>query len=81
MNNVPNNAVSSRTAVFPGRYGSLDEVVDFVTGAAQAAGLDTDGVNAVQLAVDEACSNIIGHAYGGGGGVKSSAPATSPTIR
>ncbi len=67
MDNVPNNAVSSRTAVFPGRYKSLNEVVDFVTGAAQAAGLDADGVNAVQLAVDEACSNIIDHAYGGEG--------------
>ena len=67
MDDVPNNAVPSRTAMFPGRYGSLNEVVDFVTGAANAVGLDADGVNAVQLAVDEACSNIIDHAYGGEG--------------
>jgi anti-sigma regulatory factor (Ser/Thr protein kinase) len=56
---------SSRTAVFPGQYDRLGEIVDFVTAAAEAAGFETRDVQAVQLAVDEACSNIIEHAYGG----------------
>ena len=56
-----------QAAVFPGRYDSLTGIVDFMTDAAQKAGLDARGVQAVQLAVDEACSNIIEHAYGGEG--------------
>jgi serine/threonine-protein kinase RsbW len=58
---------SERTVVFPGRYDSLAGIVDLVTAAAEKAGLDMRGVHAVQLAVDEACSNIIEHAYGGEG--------------
>lgn len=55
----------SQTAVFPGHYDSLGEIVDFVTAAAEQAGFETRDVQAVQLAVDEACCNIIEHAYGG----------------
>jgi serine/threonine-protein kinase RsbW len=55
----------SHTAVFPGRYDSLIGILEFVTAAAEQAGLDTRAVQEVQLAVDEACSNIIEHAYGG----------------
>jgi serine/threonine-protein kinase RsbW len=58
---------SEQTVVFPGRYDSLTRIVDLVTEAAKKACLDTRGVHAVQLAVDEACSNIIEHAYGGEG--------------
>jgi serine/threonine-protein kinase RsbW len=58
---------SEQTVVFPGTYDSLTGIVDFVTAAAKKAGLDMRGVHAVQLAVDEACSNIIQHAYGGEG--------------
>lgn len=54
-----------QSATFPGRFESLAEIGDFVTRAAEAAGFDARGVYAVQLAVDEACSNIIQHAYGG----------------
>jgi len=55
----------TRTAIFPGQYDSLGDIVDFVTAAAEEAGFDAREVQAVQLAVDEACSNIIEHAYGG----------------
>jgi serine/threonine-protein kinase RsbW len=55
----------SQTAVFPGRYDSLNRILEFVAAAAEQAGLDRRAVQAVQLAVDEACSNIIEHAYGG----------------
>ena len=52
---------------FPGKYSSLAEIGKFVVGEAETAGLDEQGVYAVQLAVDEACTNIIEHAYGGEG--------------
>ena len=55
------------TKSFPGRYTSLPEISDFVARAAQDAGLDSKGVYAVRLAVDEACTNIIEHGYGGEG--------------
>jgi anti-sigma regulatory factor (Ser/Thr protein kinase) len=53
------------TKVFPGRYTSLVEISDFVAKSAQEAGLDSKAVYAVRLAVDEACTNIIEHGYGG----------------
>lgn len=53
------------TVTFPGRYESLANISEFVVQAAQDAGLDPNAVYAVELAVDEACSNIIDHAYGG----------------
>jgi serine/threonine-protein kinase RsbW len=56
---------SVRKGQFPGRFDSLAKIAEFVTHAAEAVGLDARAVYAVQLAVDEACSNIIEHAYGG----------------
>ena len=58
---------TSQTLTFPGRFESLAAISEFVTNAARSAGLDACAVDAVQLAVDEACSNIIEHAYGGEG--------------
>jgi serine/threonine-protein kinase RsbW len=57
----------SQTATFPGRFDSLAAIGEFVSRAAEAAGLDARAVYQVQMAVDEACSNIIRHAYGGEG--------------
>ncbi|HSF83146.1 MAG TPA: ATP-binding protein [Anaerolineales bacterium] len=56
-----------KTSSFPGRYDSLAKVSEFVVKAAKDAGLDSEEVYAVELAVDEACCNIIDHAYGGEG--------------
>ncbi|NIV11416.1 MAG: histidine kinase [Aliifodinibius sp.] len=53
--------------IFPGKFSSLEKISDFVTKHADASGLDENATYAVQLAVDEACSNIIEHAYGGEG--------------
>ncbi|MCP4536128.1 MAG: ATP-binding protein [Chloroflexi bacterium] len=53
------------TLTFPGQFESLAAISEFVTDAARTAGLDACAVDAVQLAVDEACSNIVEHAYGG----------------
>ena len=56
-----------KTATFPARFDSLAAVGQFVTRAAEAAGLDARAVYAVQLAVEEACANIVEYAYGGEG--------------
>jgi len=53
-----------RTAIFPARYKSLDDMRQFAAQAAKDAGMDDIEVYAVELAVDEACTNIIEHAYG-----------------
>jgi serine/threonine-protein kinase RsbW len=52
---------------FPGRFESLQYISDFVAGFARNIGLDDSAIYAVQLAVDEAATNIIEHAYGGEG--------------
>ena len=48
-----------------GRYENIPRVTEFVANAAQLAGLDDQAVFHCQLTVDEACTNIIEHAYGG----------------
>ena len=54
-----------KTVTFPGRYDSLAKISKFVIQAAQKAEFDEKAIYAVELAVDEACSNIIEHAYQG----------------
>lgn len=49
--------------IVPGQFDRLTEIAAFVTQAAQACGLNDDEVFHVEMAVDEACSNIIEHAY------------------
>jgi anti-sigma regulatory factor (Ser/Thr protein kinase) len=44
---------------------SLPQVIDFVRQASVAAGLAEKAVFACELATDEACTNIIEHAYAG----------------
>jgi serine/threonine-protein kinase RsbW len=56
-----------QTMTFPARFDSLAKVSEFVVRAAKAAGLGSAAVYAVEMAVDEACTNIIEHAYGGEG--------------
>jgi len=62
---LPMNTETTR--VFPSSFDSLTEMSEFVGRAAQDAGLEPSAVYAVQMAVDEASSNIIEHAYGGDG--------------
>jgi serine/threonine-protein kinase RsbW len=52
---------------FPARFESLAKIAAVVERAARQAGLDDRATYAMQLAVDEACTNIIEHAYGGEG--------------
>jgi serine/threonine-protein kinase RsbW len=53
------------TVTFPGRFESLSQVSKLIVQQAREAGLDDTSVYAVDLAVDEAFTNIIEHAYGG----------------
>jgi len=53
----------SRQLVVPGQFERLTEIAAFVTQAAREAGLNDDEVFHVEMAVDEACSNVIEHAY------------------
>jgi serine/threonine-protein kinase RsbW len=43
----------------------LSEIADFVELAARESGMNDDQVYDVQMAVDEACANVIEHAYRG----------------
>lgn len=52
---------------YPGRYESLAKIGDFVRKIATDAGFESFAVYSIEMAVDEACSNIIEHAYGGEG--------------
>ena len=56
-----------QTRTFSAQYENLAAIDQFVADAAERAGFDSCTVYQVQLAVDEACSNIIEHAYGGEG--------------
>ena len=47
-----------------GRLESLATIADFVIKAAQASGLNDKATFEVQMAVDEACTNVIQHGYG-----------------
>ncbi len=53
-----------RTALFSAKFSQLDAIRDFAGQAARDAGMDDSEVYEVELAVDEACTNVIEHAYG-----------------
>jgi anti-sigma regulatory factor (Ser/Thr protein kinase) len=50
---------------FTADFANLDLIRDFVGEVAEQAGFSGKEVYAIQLAVDEACSNVIEHAYEG----------------
>jgi anti-sigma regulatory factor (Ser/Thr protein kinase) len=51
----------------PGRFDRLAQIAKFVEQAGLQAGLDEVAICRCQLAVDEACTNIIEHGYEGEG--------------
>lgn len=53
------------TRTFPGNFRSLAPISRLIILLAEEAGFSPADVYAIQTAVDEACSNIIDHAYGG----------------
>jgi serine/threonine-protein kinase RsbW len=56
---------SKRSIILTAQFENLDHVREFVAESAEECGLEPAAVYAVQLAVDEAFSNIVEHAYGG----------------
>jgi serine/threonine-protein kinase RsbW len=44
---------------------NVPDAIDFVTHSARAAGFNSQGIHEIQVAVDEACANIVQHAYAG----------------
>lgn len=55
----------NRTKIFAGRFESLAHIDEFARVFADEAGFNTETVYLIETAVDEACSNIIEHAYEG----------------
>ena len=53
--------------IFSGDYQSLILISKFIETEGEKAGLNENDLYAVKLAVDEACTNIIEHAYGESG--------------
>jgi serine phosphatase RsbU (regulator of sigma subunit)/putative methionine-R-sulfoxide reductase with GAF domain/anti-sigma regulatory factor (Ser/Thr protein kinase) len=53
------------THTFPANFEALDSIREFVGDSARDAGMDAKEIYAVQLATDEAASNVIEHAYEG----------------
>ncbi len=51
--------------LMPSESENLELIRDFVGKLAQRAGFNEDHVNKIQLAVDEACTNVVRHAYPG----------------
>lgn len=50
---------------FPARFDNLDEIRDFVAQVARKGGFNDKEIYSIQLAADEAATNIIEHAYAG----------------
>lgn len=55
--------VNKDSLTISGQYNHIKEICAFVSTGAKHAGLDDDSVFQVELACDEACTNIIEHAY------------------
>jgi len=53
------------TDIFPAQFEFLDAIREFAADVARQAGMDEKDVYNIQMAIDEASSNIIEHAYDG----------------
>jgi serine/threonine-protein kinase RsbW len=58
-----NNKNITKRLVIRSRTENLSSLRDFISENANNAGLSTDDIDDIILAVDEACTNIIKHAY------------------
>lgn len=63
--NLDASMTVKRNLTVPGRFEYLATIADFIAEAGREAGFDQDTIFHVQMAVDEACSNVIEHAYRG----------------
>ena len=60
-------SVLNLSATFPGYYESLPKIAEFIKKISNDAGFNIHETYNIEMAVDEACSNIIEHGYGGEG--------------
>lgn len=58
------NKLENKKLIVSSRTENLSTIRDFIASAAREVGIQEDTVEDIMLAVDEACSNIIKHAYG-----------------
>lgn len=54
-----------QSLTLPGRYDHIQTFCEFVRDAAASVGFDPHAQFQLELACDEACTNVIEHAYGG----------------
>ena len=47
----------------PGDISYLHRIRDFIAGIATEVGIDQQDIDNIELAVDEACTNVIEHGY------------------
>ena len=59
------NITKTAKGVFPARFIFLESIREFIINSCHMAGFGQEICYHIELAVDEACSNIIEHAYGG----------------
>ena len=62
---MPSTLLSSRS--FPAFYRNLTPIANYAMQFAQEFGFDHKALYAIELALDEACSNVIDHGYEGEG--------------
>ena len=63
MNNLKSKDKNSNELKVKSKTDNLSVIRDFISSNAHKAGISTEAVDNIMLAVDEACTNIIKHAY------------------
>ncbi len=60
---VTSGKLNKFTMQIPSRTDNLEIIREFVVGIARRYGFKDDAISEIELAVDEACANVIKHAY------------------
>jgi serine/threonine-protein kinase RsbW len=58
-----NKNVTTIVVQTPGEMSFLHRIRDFITGIAAESGINEQDIDNIELAVDEACANVIEHGY------------------
>jgi serine/threonine-protein kinase RsbW len=60
---ILSNNVAEYHLTLPSQTDNLELIREFIARVAEKSGFNEDDVNKIELAVDEACANVIKHAY------------------